>query len=336
MAQNDLTEQETDENAFAALFEEKSEQETESEQEAEQAEPEAVDEPEGEKPASDDDAQPQTHPEPETAEHSEPQGEKPDRPPETGAKDEPDWFQGLPSDVQQKLTEQTNYANHLHQSYSALLGRVPGLQRENADLKKQVESLQKQLGELSQAPTPTLDDLEKSDAFKDYAQDFPEEAQELKKQFTSQARAVEQAKREAQQAQQAIQEQRRQLVSREQKRLSDKHPDWMQVSNSPMFQQWKQAVLSNPHQFPEMANKLSSMWAEDNIDVLNQFKRDLAEVQGQQAQGHKQSERPQTTHRPKPPAPSPAPQGSGLSGNRRNQVPLSEEDEFDRLVRQGR
>lgn len=261
--------------------------------------------------------------------------DKAERPPETGVDQEPEWFKSLPDDVRSGLVEQNKYTQYLYQSYQALQGRLAPVQRENADLRERLRKHE-------QAPTPTLEDLEKNDAYKEIAEEFPEEAKSLKGVFASKERESQQVKQQAQQLKQALDEQRQQTTQRELQRLESQHPDWMNVTNSQPFQQWKSVVEANPQMYPEMANKLSSPWAEDNVDVLNQFKKDYAEYTGngqqppaQNSQQPQQQQRPQQKpNRPRPPQPSPPSQSSGISGNRGHGTPLSDEDLFEKLVEQ--
>lgn len=325
----------TDEELFAALDEEPHPVDDEEQEEPEQP-PEGGQEP----PDPEEGDEPQ-HGRPKGAQGGEEAPEKPERPPEEQSK-EPEWFQKLPEEGKKTFQQLNDYSHKLYQSYAAVYGRLAPIQRENADLKER-------LRQQEQAAPPTLDDLENDDAYKEIAEEFPEEAKGLKKFFASKQQELEKAQQQAAQTQQALDQAERERIQRETARLESVHPDWMQTFNSPPFQHWKSVVLANPYQYPDLAQKLNSPWAEDNAEVLDTFKQHAIEAgilqseeQGKQEQPPQQArqstagsqQRPSKPQRPRPPQPSPPSQGSGVSGNRGGGIPLSEEEEFHRLVQQ--
>lgn len=257
--------------------------------------------------------EPTTEPEPE-----EPEPERAEKAAEPGKP--PEWFETLPDDAKQQIQSQVQQTQKLYQDYQALHGRLAPMQRQNEDLRKQVDDLKAQLQKAEQEP-PTPPDLEKNDAFNEFEADWPEEAKQIKAAIAARARAAEQAQEQARQTQAALQAERRRWIGRETQRLAEKHQDWMQVINTPEFQQWRTVIQANPQLYPDLAPKFSSMYAEDNIALIDRFKADLAEIRQPKAQTQPPSRRP-------PPNPAPASSGSGVSGAQRRTTPMTDEEAF--------
>lgn len=340
----------TDEELFASLDEEDEPEDPETDESGDEDREEEPEQPEGGEPEGEPAASEQ---EPEAGDAGQGdegrQPEKPERPP-AEQNQEPQWFQDLPEDGKKHFQQMNDYSHKLYQSYNAVLGRLAPTQRENEDLRKQLQQIE-------QAPPPTLDDLEKNDAYREIADEFPEEAKSLKDFFASKQREIDQVKQQAADIHQALESDRKERIARETSRLEKKHPDWAQTFHSQPFQQWKNTILAQPQVWPDMAQKLQSPWSEDNVEVLDQFQRDYAEVTGQPLPGQQepsggQNREPeqqaqsggqtaqsgqtrQKPQRPRPPKPSPPSQGSGITGNRGGGTPLSDEELFARMVDRG-
>lgn len=354
------TQDELNESEFAKLFEE-GEPEAPPDKGAEEGEPppegedpggsegegepegesppvEGAESPEGDQPAEGGEGEQQAQPA---------QPEKPERPPETEIQAEPEWWTDLPDEAKAQIGQLHEYANQQYQANSAMYGRLAPVQRENAYLREQLQK-----AEQAQATTPTLDDLEKSNAYKAITEEFPDEAKELKTLFTSQARAIQQAQTGQQRYQQAVNHVQQTYKQREYQRLAQVVPEFQQLMHHPRFQEWKQAVVANPQMFGDLRQKLTSDFYEDSVDVLNQFRTHWAQAypdefsrvypnaqagqpnqtpQGQPA-GNGQAQ-PQTKpqQRPKPPNPSPPSQGAGVSGTTRKHPPRTDEERFAAL-----
>lgn len=326
-----------DEQAFVDLFE-SHEGEPEPKGDPEQPAPEPAPDPAPEDEPQEPAQKPQKEQEPGQEPEQGPQFEKANRPPEVAQ--EPEWFQKLSDEektqVQQEVGQLQGYAHNLYQSYQALHGRLAPVQRENEDLRKRLH------GQEQQTP-PTLEDLEKNDAWKEIAQEFPKEAESVKQVFTSQARALQQVQDRQQQAETGMQRFRQQFLARESQRLNQVMPDAQHLVQSPRFHQWREAIRANPQQFPDIAEALRSPHYEENAYAIDQFKRHWAEAfpdefrqvypepqqqppaeqppppqqpqEGQQPpSGQPVQGQQRTPQRPKPPNPSPPSQGSGVSG----------------------
>lgn len=264
-------------------------------------------------------------------------------PPAVGTDDgnEQSWFANLPEEARQQMNQQQQYLDHLHANYKALHNRLAPIQRQNEDLRKRLQ-------EIEAKPAPTLKDLEEHHAWKDVSTELPDEAGELKKVFTSQAQALQQASDRQKMLNQALEQERQERLATEMRRLAVRHPNVHTVRSHPLFSQWRQAVESNPQVYPQVVQKLGSPYYEDIADVLDQFKADLAEAHPQvhaqiyatagnqqqaPAQGQARQPKGQRVQRPKPPNPSPPSQGSGMSGAQRQRAPMTDEERFSEYLR---
>ena len=254
--------------------------------------------------------EPTPEPTPEPVEAQEPEAEKPQ---ET----EHDDFSRWPEAARAEISRLQAFSQQQYRDNEALRGRLAPMQR-------LVEDLRKQLHEQQSAPPPTLKDLEDNDAFKEIHSEFPEEAEALKKVFGSQAQVLQQAAQQAQALQQALEAERKQQVQRELQRLQVRYPNYLQIRNHPLFGQWKEAR-------PDHAARLNTTDSDLVISALDQFKRDLAQVDktafAQLFPTAVQSQAPKP-NRPAPPKPSPPSQGSGMSGAPRPSAPMTAEQQF--------
>ncbi len=216
----------------------------------------------------------------------------------------------------------------LWQQYNAVYGRLAPMQRQNSDLQKQLEDLKK-----ASTQSPTLEDLENNSAFKQMADEFPDESGQVKEVFTSQARANQELQQRSEQLQQQLEQERKNWTNVEYRRLLRKHPDFDSIRQSPQFQQWRQQVLENPQAHGDLPQKMTSPLHEDAADVATAFK---TKVLGQKPPPPSpQSRQPATQQQPqqqnpqaqisrrRPPPPAPPSQPSRVSGNRPPERPLT-------------
>ena len=290
-------------------------------------------------------------PDAETETKAEPDPEPgPETPPETDseppegetAKDEgpqePEWWQQLPdearNEIQQTYSQQQQMYERMQEQYQSLYGRVAPTQRKLAEAIAQRDSLIKQLEAYSDAPS-NLEELEKTDTFKQLVKDFPEDAEAIKSTFAQLLSKQQQdVNAKLEETQRALQDERQAHAQREMNRLNQAHSDWQVWVNSNEFNVWRNAL--SPQDQQRVQQMLSSPYADENIEVLNVFKRDLQTAQEQARQGvtpnsegkpaGSQQSQTQNPPRKKPPSVSPPSEGSGISGSRRVQVPQSEEE----------
>ncbi len=287
---------------------------------------------------------------------------KADRPPEveTQGKDgeQKPWFAELPEDVRQRIHQQEQYAGDLFQRYSALQGRLAPVQRQNEDLRKENDKLQKQLRDRPATENPTLEDLDSNDAWKEVSEEFPDESGKVRELFSAKESALQEARQQIQQLQDELSQGEEQRKRTEWKRLSVRHPDADTVRSHPAFHQWVQRTLDDQQANPELIRKIQSPFYEDIADVIDAFKADYfgeqppqPEAPGGQESTHQErpgqpgesqaparaatpsaQEGQRTPSRQKPPAPAPESQGSGMSGAGRSRAALSPREDYRQLM----
>lgn len=324
-----MTQQEnqlSDEELFAQML---GEEPQEGQQEQEAQEVEAEDQPE-----------PQERPEnPEQGDEPDDSGEQepgPERQPESDSEaedSEPEWYASLSEEARAHFEELQGKTQRLHQSYQAVHGRVAPMQRQVSDLRKQLEQVEN-------PTTPTLEDLEKSDEWKAISEDLPQEAGQVKKLFSSQARVIQKKDEESRHQQEQFLQYQQRIKAREEQRLEGVFQNHRQVTSHPAFSQWCGVVQQNPTQFPDIAEALQSPFYEDAEFVLSRFRHDLQQFRPEDAQmlfgqqepqpADKKAEKPSVSRRA-PPNPSPPSQSAGVSGNSGGR-PMTEEEYFASLI----
>lgn len=303
-----------------------------AELESEDEEVETPEEPEAEQ----DDEEPEEDDEPDQPERS---PEQPDRQPEQRSEteepeqSEPEWWKSLDDDakkeIQQTFSQQEQQLQRMQQQYNSLHGKVAPTQRELEKARKEYAALEKRLQAYENAPS-SLEELEKSEAFKNLLEDAPEDADALKKAVSLLvSQREEDARAKLESTERALVEEREARTQRELNRLQQAHPDWQPAIQSNEFTVWRNALPQDQQQ--TVKQMLASPYADENIEVLNAFKRDLqaargsTQTTGDKPQGSQPSQKT-TPQRRKPPQPSPGPEGSGVSGSRRIPAYKSEEE----------
>jgi len=268
-----------------------------------------------------------------------------------------DWFKDLPEEARQHIQQADRYANSIFQSYQALQGRVAPAQRLVEDLRKENEKLQRQLQNASSGnqPNPSLEDLDSSAAWKEVAEEFPDESAELRKLFSGKESTLQQANQQLQQLQEELAQAQTERTNAEWSRLKAHHPDADTVKQHPAFHQWVQRAVNDPQADPALVRKIRSPFYEDIADVFDAFKRDYFAEQPPQptpapaeagGSTHQRQEGqagntevpaqsvtppPRQGHQPSrqtPPPPAPPSQGAGMSGAGRSAPVLSDREAF--------
>jgi len=345
---NELNETLTDEQAFATLYDEDEAPKTgaglteEQEPEAPEGEPEDPGPSEPQEPDSDEEPQKgepersSDDPEPTVKQKSASDPGKADKPPKID--NEPAWFKGLSDEdrdqAKKEIQTMADYSSRLHQSYQAVYGRLAPVQQQNEDL-------QKRLLKIEQGEAPTLKDLEDNDGWKAISEDLPEEAAQVKKVFASQARAIQNQQAQSQKTASGLSQFHQKVTSREFQRLEQMFPNARAITQTPHFSHWRNAVQSQPTQYPDIAEAMGSPFAEESAYVLQKFCQDMEQYfpdeasqmfQAGQAQQQASSADPQKpTQRREPPPPSPPSQGSGVSGSSGRGKPMTPEEQFASL-----
>lgn len=298
-------------------------------------EPEEREEPEHEGSEQEQEVEPPPEPD---GEHEPPAGDQEqvdqgeEQEPQGEGQAEAESFEALlaeqPEPIRDMVGRLQQQNEQLWQQYNAVYGRLAPMQRQNSDLQKQLEDLKK-----ASTQSPTLEDLENNSAFKQMADEFPDESGQVKEVFTSQARANQELQQRSEQLQQQLEQERKNWTNVEYRRLLRKHPDFDSIRQSPQFQQWRQQVLENPQAHGDLPQKMTSPLHEDAADVATAFK---TKVLGQKPPPPSpQSRQPATQQQPqqqnpqaqisrrRPPPPAPPSQPSRVSGNRPPERPLT-------------
>lgn len=271
---------------------------------------------------------------------------KADKPPKAS---EEKWFADLPDEVRQHIQQTDQYANSIYQNYQALQGRVAPMQRLVEDLRKEVGDLRGQLqGESEATPSPSLEDLDSNAAWKEVADEFPDESAELRKFFSGKQAELDQANQQVQQLQDQLDQVSKERKQTEWNRLKARHPDADVVRSHPAFHQFLQRVQADPQANPELVRKVASPFFEDVADVIDAFKTEYFSAQqpaphqpgnGQSMHSEVPAQSvtpPNTQTRPRPPSPSPESQGAGMSVARGRPQVVSEREAFRQEMRRRR
>jgi len=261
----------------------------------------------------------------------------------------PDWYAELPEPAQQQFDANARQLNQLQWDYSNVHGRLAPVQRENERLQRRLAqdgqpNPAQASGQASQSqPTPATQEIHDLPEFKEYAEAFPEEAKAIEALFGAQTGQIAQLSERLTQISQGLEQVQSQSTVRNQQdelgQLTTAHPDWMQVRQTPDYQQW---LAGQPVPIQQLD---ASPAAAECIYVLDAYKQaaylsnlqqnpapgpqaDPRQAAAQQTQAHRQT-LIQT--------PNPDPQGGGVGIPQGDpDANMSDEDmfaqEFERRV----
>ena len=204
-------------------------------------------------------------------------GTAPPEPALAPAEDKPAWYNELTDEAKLAFDQKDESINQLQWQYTAVHGRL-------APVQAQVERLQRQLSSGQPAaqptpggqptpiaPTPTTDF--ESEEFLAFEKDYPDEAKAMKALFTNQQAHVQQLEQKIGTLSQGFEQvqatSNAQAQQNELNTLTERHPDWMQVRNSPQFDSWlkTQPVSVQP--------LVGSELAADCIFLMDRYKQDV-------------------------------------------------------------
>lgn len=245
-----------------------------------------------------------------------------------------EMIKGLPAEAREMISNLQQQAQRYYEQATSLHGRLAPMQQKNADLQKRLDELQ----EASKNP-PTPKDLEESPDWKEVQAEFPDEAGNLKTIFGGLERANQEMKQQLQDVTRTLEEERNERIQIEMRRVRRKHQDFDNILQTPHFQQWRRAVESDPAQ-SRLARMLNSFNYEDVAEAVSEYKKQYSIGEqapaapppdaGQQKLNHQHQA---TTHRREPPPPPPPSQGAQISGQQRLERPLTDREQYARIMR---
>lgn len=217
-----------------------------------------------------------------------PEGTAPEQTPEqTPADEKPAWYHELSEEAKLEFDRKDESINQLQWQYTAVHGRL-------APVQAQVDRLTRQLSERQPArpaspgeqTTPTastpVTDFE-SEEFLKFAEEYPDEAKAMKTLFAQQQTHVQRLEEQVGTLSQGFEQiqstSNAQQIQQELNALTEAHPDWMQVRNSPQFDTWLQT------QPPSVQPMVNSKLASDCSYLLDRYKQDVYFYQLEQGGG---------------------------------------------------
>ena len=224
--------------------------------------------------------------------------------------DEPAWLASLPQEARDEYTQARDrlkqYERDLaqeRQARGAVEGRLAPVQRALSRREQEIAQLQSRLKQQPDMPTggsaaPTspsdLNELFTSDRWKQWASDFPSEAQTMQEALSRTASASEAKFRQLEEKLAAMEPQfgtmndrlERIASAEEQTRLYTAHPDYQQIDQSGEFWQWFESYRDEqPAEYRRLLQDKEWLAAQFKgadfpISLLNAYKRDvhLAEI----------------------------------------------------------
>ena len=263
------------------------------------------------------------------------------------AEEKPAWYNELTDEAKLRFDQQEASINQLQWQYTAVHGRLAPVQAQVERLTRQLSAGQPNVqtpsgGQATPiAPTPTTDF--ESEEFLAFEKDYPDEAKAMKVLFEGQQAHVQKLEQQIGTLSQGIEQvqatSNAQVQQNELNTLTERHPDWMQIRNSPQFESWL-------HTQPASVQPLvTSELAADCIYLIERYKQDVylyelnagaggeqpptdAQVTADKTRQHRQSLIS---------APTPNPQGGGVGVPGVTAAPQTDEEmwveELDRRLR---
>jgi len=282
-------------------------------------------------------------PEPTTPESGVP---APEAAPEQPVVERPAWYNELSEEAKLAFDQQQDDMARLQGEYSAVHGRLAPVQAENARLRRLGQGQPQPQPVAGGQPTPTAPtpapDFETKE-FKEYAENYPDEAAQLKllwnAQYENSQRLETRLNNLAAGLDQVQNFSTNQQMQHELSALEERHPDWMTVRNSPEFNSW---LSTQPAAVQPMVD---SKLADECSYLLDRYKQDVYLYQLQQTGGTPAEPNPQQVRANQTVAhratlistPTPDPQGGGVGVPGGQRPPQTNEEmwveELERRVR---
>ena len=195
--------------------------------------------------------------------------------------EKPEWYENLSDVAKSAFDQQQRDISQLQWQYSAVHGRL-------APVQAQVESLTRRLSQgqpapqatpggqpapMSPTPAPMMAPDFDSEEFKEFAATYPDEAAQMKRVSLAQQSQVAHLQGQVDRLTQGLdrvqQASTAQTHATEVQTLAERHPDWMQVRNSPDFLKW---LEYQPSTIQPMVDSARSA---DCIYILDRYKQDV-------------------------------------------------------------
>ncbi len=275
--------------------------------------------------------------------------------------DEPIALDALPPAVRARVERAQQLEAELHQERSdkiAALNRLQPTQRRLSDLERQLANASKTPAAPAPVPAPAADSLFDSPEWKRYEADFPSEAAIQRKAHEAALSRISDAETKLTQRMQQAEQKfgqvdafaKEQATSHEMAALNHAHPDWQELvfpASQEHAVQVGDKVLDRTFvewltvQNPAIQGLFGSDYAQDNIDLMWAYKRDLAlaERHAGTPTVTPEAEAAQRAHqrRDQARAASVSPDLRGQPAAARVDISqMSEADQFDYLARQRR
>jgi len=236
----------------------------------------------------------------------------------------------LPEGAKETFDQLQAQAQDYHQKFTSLYGRLAPIQRENQDLKNQLQEMK-----AARTNPPTPKDLEASDAWKEVSAEFPDEAGALKNIFGGLETASQEARREAEEIQRQLDEERKTWTNREMQRVSKTHEDFLSILKTPHFQTWRVQLEADPNR-SALARQLNSDNGDEVAAAISTYKKQFKLGKNKPAnEGNQQSTRQQASaanNGRRKPTVSPQSQGAGITGQSAVQRPMTDRQAFAKYM----
>jgi hypothetical protein len=198
----------------------------------------------------------------------------------------PAWYDGLSEEAKLVFDQQQEQMQQLQWQYSAVHGRLAPVQAENDRLRRAATHPQPRPiagGQPAPATLTPAPDFE-SKEFKDFAENYPDEAANMRRMAEAQYQNTQRLEARLEHLAQGLGEVQtfstNQQMQSELSALEQRHPDWMTVRNSAEFDSWLQ---TQPTAVQPMVD---SKRADECSYLLDRYKQDVYLYQLQQTAGN--------------------------------------------------